>query len=226
MGVFHCQFVAEWRPLVVGGYIGARRPSFRHLNLCSRSLFPSTSTTLFPSSKLPCGPRWLLEWLPSQLYSIKAVGRSRRAKIDTLLLSFKEASQNSYTTLSLLSHQPKPVTARTWDLVSVPSNSVVGLKSNGFRRLAPWLSDWVCALCCRRPSVPLVRILGADRALLVGPRWGGVPRAAAGGTHNEECTAVYLGALGRKRKRIKSFFKKNNGFNYQGKWGEWTFEDD
>ena len=36
--------------------------------------------------------------------------------------------------------------------------------------LAPWPSGWVRALCCRWPSVSLVRVLGADMALLIGPR--------------------------------------------------------
>ena len=43
--------------------------------------------------------------------------------------------------------------------------------------------------------------LGADMALLIGPLWGGVPYATARRTHNEECTTMYWGTLGRKRKK-------------------------
>ena len=67
--------------------------------------------------------------------------------------------------------------------------------------LAPWPSGLVRALRCRRPSVSLVRILGADMALLIKPRWGSVPHATTRRTHNEEYTTMYLGALGRKRKK-------------------------
>ncbi|XP_046525475.1 uncharacterized protein LOC124243670 [Equus quagga] len=38
------------------------------------------------------------------------------------------------------------------------------------RGLVPWLSGYVRTLRCRRPSVSLVRILGADMALLIKPR--------------------------------------------------------
>ena len=36
--------------------------------------------------------------------------------------------------------------------------------------LAPWPSGYVRALRCRRPSVSLVRILGADMTLFIKPR--------------------------------------------------------
>ena len=54
----------------------------------------------------------------------------------------------------------------------------------------------------------LVRVVGADMALLIGPRWGGVPHATARRTHNGEYTTMYWGALGRKRKKRKSKKKK------------------
>ena len=74
--------------------------------------------------------------------------------------------------------------------------------------LALWPRAQVCALCCRQPSVLLVRILGADMALLIKPRRGSVPHATTRRTHNEEYTTLYWGALGRKRKKIKSLKKK------------------
>ena len=37
-------------------------------------------------------------------------------------------------------------------------------------------------------------------ALFIGPRWGGVPRAAARRTHNEEYTTMYGGLWGEKGK--------------------------
>ena len=43
------------------------------------------------------------------------------------------------------------------------------LKNTIPQGLAPWPSGWVRALRCRRPSVSLVRILGVDMALLIGP---------------------------------------------------------
>ena len=67
--------------------------------------------------------------------------------------------------------------------------------------LAPWPSGWVRALRCGRPSVSLVRVLGADMTLLVKPRWGSVPHATTSRTHNKEYTTMYWGALGRKRKK-------------------------
>ena len=74
--------------------------------------------------------------------------------------------------------------------------------------LAPWPSGWVRMLRCRRPSVSSVRILGADMAPLIKPRWGGVPHATTGRTHSWEYTTMYQGALGRKRKKIKSLKRK------------------
>ena len=46
-------------------------------------------------------------------------------------------------------------------------------------------------------------------ALLIRPRWGSVPRATAGRSHNKEYTAMYGGPLGRKRKKIIKSLKKN-----------------
>ena len=74
--------------------------------------------------------------------------------------------------------------------------------------LAPWPSGWVRALRCRRPGVSLVRVLGADLALLIEPRWGGVPHATARGTHSREYTAMYRGGFGEKKEKIKSLKKK------------------
>ena len=79
--------------------------------------------------------------------------------------------------------------------------------------MAEWLSS---RACCRGPSVSLVRILGADIALLVTPHWGSVPHATTRRTHSNEYTTMYQGALGRKRKRIKPLKKKvgNNSYTY------------
>ena len=41
-------------------------------------------------------------------------------------------------------------------------------------------------------------------AVLIKPRWGSVPHATTRRTHNEEYSTMYCGALGRKRKKIKS----------------------
>ena len=50
------------------------------------------------------------------------------------------------------------------------------------------------------PGVSPVQVLGADMAPLIQPCWGSIPRATARRTHNWEYTAMYWGALGRKRK--------------------------
>ena len=55
IGVFHCQFVAEYRPLVlgVGGYIRSQEAKLQTLKLCSGSFFPITNTTcVHPESSL------------------------------------------------------------------------------------------------------------------------------------------------------------------------------
>ena len=46
--------------------------------------------------------------------------------------------------------------------------------------------------------------LGTDMILLIKPHWGSVPHATTRRTYNKEYTTVYWGALGRKRKKIKS----------------------
>ena len=95
----------------------------------------------------------------------------------------------------------------------VQQKTVRKIKIFHLEGLAPWPSGWVRALRCRRPSVSLVRVLGADMALLVKPRWGSVPHATAGRTHGEEYTTVYWGALGRKRKN--KIFKKKKKFHLE-----------
>lgn len=54
-GIFHCQFVAEYRPLVlgVGAYNRSQEAKLQTLKLCSGSFFPITNTTCFhPKSSL------------------------------------------------------------------------------------------------------------------------------------------------------------------------------
>ena len=71
---------------------------------------------------------------------------------------------------------------------------------------------------CRQPSVSLVWILGAHMALLIRPHWGSIPHATTRSPHSKECTAMYWGALGRKRKKIKSlknFLKKITFYEVQ-----------
>ena len=81
-----------------------------------------------------------------------------------------------------------------------PKQKYQKLRRVGLAPVAEWLSS--------RPPLQLVRIRGADVALLIKPRWGSVPHATTRRTHNEEYTTMYQGALGRKRKKIKSLKKK------------------
>ena len=98
----------------------------------------------------------------------------------------------------------KPWTFLRFLLLEVKTHWKRDGNKNMGRGLAPWPSGWVRALCCRWPSVSLVRLLGADMALFIKPCWGSVPHATTRRTHNEECTTMYWGALGTKRKKIKS----------------------
>ena len=61
--------------------------------------------------------------------------------------------------------------------------------------VAEWLSS--CSpLQAARGS--LVQVLGANMALLIKSRWGGIPHATTGRTHNEEYTTVCWEVLGTK----------------------------
>ena len=55
-------------------------------------------------------------------------------------------------------------------------------------------------------------------ALLIKPRWGSVPHATTRRTHHKEYTTMYRGALGRKRKKIKSLKKKKECHQLVWKW--------
>ena len=55
------------------------------------------------------------------------------------------------------------------------------MECGGASPVAEWLGSRALLL---QPRVLPVRVLGADMALLIGPCWGGVPHATAGGTQS------------------------------------------